>query len=388
MRILLVANYVLDDQANMSRYTDMLQRHMRARGHIVEVIRPKPLFGRLAPGEWFRKWLGYADKFVLFPIKLGSVAQGFDLVHICDHNNAMYLAYAGGIPASITCHEVVDIAAAEGRIAGKRVPTRYRARQMQILHHLQGAKNVVCLSWNTWRELASTHGNESQRGVVIPNAVEVDASSIREDGVLAVRRKFGLKDSDRYLLYAGEERWFRNRLGALRIFRLVRERVGNELKFVVAGARLSREMRQFVAANLPPDSVVEIARPAQEELWSLYAGATALLFPSLYEGFGWPIAEAQSCGCPVITSQRAPMTEVAGPAAIYINPSDETGAADVIAARLNDIPELRAAGLENAKRFQPETVFASYEGFFQGVLRTRRRTDVVIAPNEAEGGAE
>jgi len=109
-----------------------------------------------------------------------------------------------------------------------------------------------------------------------------------------------------------------------------------------------------------------------------------LLFPSLYERSAWRIAEAQSCGCPVITSNRAPMTEIAGPAALYIDPRNEAAAAETIVSKLDGLANLRAAGLENAKRFHPDVVFASYESFFQGVLRTRRVTDVVIAANEAE----
>jgi glycosyltransferase involved in cell wall biosynthesis len=168
---------------------------------------------------------------------------------------------------------------------------------------------------------------------------------------------------------------------------MIRERRGDGLRLVMAGAPLTPEMREFVAANLPHGSVVEVHGPADEDLWALYAGATALLFPSLYEGFGWPIVEAQSCGCPVITSNRSPMTEVAGPGALYIDPRDEAAAAETIAAKLDGIGSLRDAGFENAKRFQPEVVFASYEGFFRGVLRTRRITDVVVAANEAETAA-
>jgi hypothetical protein len=81
------------------------------------------------------------------------------------------------------------------------------------------------------------------------------------------------------------------------------------------------------------------------------------------------------------------MTEVAGPGALYIDPRDEAAAAETIAAKLDGIGSLRDAGFENAKRFQPEVVFASYEGFFRGVLRTRRITDVVVAANEAETAA-
>ena len=79
-------------------------------------------------------------------------------------------------------------------------------------------------------------------------------------------------------------------------------------------------------------SVIEVVEPSDEDLRSLYSGAAALLFPSLYEGFGWPLIEAQSCGCPVITSNRSPMTEVAGSAALYIDPANESAAAALIAA--------------------------------------------------------
>jgi glycosyltransferase involved in cell wall biosynthesis len=110
----------------------------------------------------------------------------------------------------------------------------------------------------------------------------------------------------------------------------------------------------------------------------------ALLFPSLHEGFGWPIIEAQRCGCPAITSDRPPMTEVAGGAALLIDPADEAGAAKLIAENLENMPDLRQAGLTNAKRFSPESIFAAYESFFAGILRTRRSGDVVVAPNQAE----
>ena len=70
------------------------------------------------------------------------------------------------------------------------------------------------------------------------------------------------------------------------------------------------------------DRVIELTNITNEDLRALYSKATALLFPSLREGFGWPIIEAQACGCPVFTSDRVPMTEVGGDAAIYLDPTD------------------------------------------------------------------
>ena len=110
------------------------------------------------------------------------------------------------------------------------------------------------------------------------------------------------------------------------------------------------------------DRIVELPEASNELLEALYNLATALLFPSSCEGFGWPIAEAHACGCPVICTDREPMTEVAGGAALTHPIEDEAGfAADLL--RLTN-PEERARwsakALENAKRFSTERMISQY----------------------------
>ena len=124
-------------------------------------------------------------------------------------------------------------------------------------------------------------------------------------------------------------------------------------------------MHEFVLRNALGDRVVELTNASNEDLQALYSKATALLFPSLREGFGWPIIEAQACGCPVFTSDRVPMTEVGGDAAIYLDPTDPPAAAAVIANSLDRIPQLRQAGLENAKRFSSSAMISSYSSVYQ-----------------------
>lgn len=387
MRLLLVGNYPLDNQASMSRYTEMLRRHMIARGHLVDVVRPKPVLGRLVRHKGLRKWLGYVDKYLLFPVWLRGHVQGYDLVHVCDHSNSIYLAHTSGVPSSITCHDVLAIASAQGRYPQQKISATGKLQQSWILEHLQEADNVVCVSWNTARELATLTNRPAHGYMVISNAVETPQNVV---DLTVARKRLGIAEGERYLLHVGGDTWYKNRFGAIRIYKLLCERLGERaqgLKLVMAGAPLTEDMREFARANLPEGAVVEVQAPPDDLLWALYGGAEALLFPSAYEGFGWPIVEAQSCGCPVITSNRVPMTEVAGPAAVYIDPSDEAGAAEVIASKWSDLPSLRDAGFNNVKRFDPATVYARFENFFAGVLRTRRSTDVVIAPNEAEVAA-
>ena len=386
MRILLVGNYALDNQASMLRYADMLCRHMNSRGHMAEVIQPRPIVGGLMAQPTLRKWLGYIDKYVIFPLRLRSHAAGFDIVHVCDHSNSMYLVHTAGVPSSITCHDLLAIGSACGRYPQQKVSRAGKMQQGWILKRLLAARSVVCVSGNTARELGRLSGGRP-KVVVIPNATEFECSPAPEASILQVRSRLRIAEGERYLFHIGGNLWYKNRLGVLRIFKMVLERIGGEarpLRLVMAGAPFTREMRDFVAANLPEGSVIEAVEPTDEDLRSLYSGAVALLFPSLYEGFGWPLIEAQSCGCPVITSNRAPMTEVAGPTALYIDPEDEAGAAEKIAANLDNLPTLREGGFKNATRFDPKVIFEAYEGFFAGLLRTRRSTDVVVAANEAE----
>jgi glycosyltransferase involved in cell wall biosynthesis len=93
-----------------------------------------------------------------------------------------------------------------------------------------------------------------------------------------------------------------------------------------------------------------------------------LLFPSIEEGFGWPILEAQACGCPVITNRRPPMSEVAGKGAILIDPSDIEASASTILLGLKDRERLRAEGFRNLERFDPEAIAEQYFAFYDYIL--------------------
>jgi len=136
-----------------------------------------------------------------------------------------------------------------------------------------------------------------------------------------------------------------------------------------------------IIGRLPDDQLARIRRQVEvvtrcdltdAELAKAYADADILMFPSLSEGFGLPIIEAQAVGRPVITSDRAPMTDVAGKAALKVDPED-TAAIRTAVMRLIDDVELRARlvadGLENIRRFSPEFSATSYAEIYRRIAR-------------------
>jgi glycosyltransferase involved in cell wall biosynthesis len=87
------------------------------------------------------------------------------------------------------------------------------------------------------------------------------------------------------------------------------------------------------------------------ELAALYRGARCVLYPSLYEGFGLPVLEAMACGVPVVTSRGTAMEEVAGEAAVLVDPLDVSAIAEGIATSAARRDELVRVGLERARAF-------------------------------------
>ncbi len=91
-----------------------------------------------------------------------------------------------------------------------------------------------------------------------------------------------------------------------------------------------------------------------EDLAGFYSLAKAFVYPSLYEGFGLPVVEALSCGCPVVTSDRSSLPEVGGDAAVYVDPESVSSISKGIQAALSQTKKLKELGLEQAKKFSWE----------------------------------
>jgi glycosyltransferase involved in cell wall biosynthesis len=374
LKILLVANYIPDAQQSMLRYAELLQQGLTKAGHEVRVIRPEERAGKFASGPSGAKWLGYIDKLVLFPKVLKEALGWPDLVHICDHSNAFYVKSLQGRPHVVTCHDLLAVRSALGEISEHK--TRWSGRKLQgmILDGLKAARNIICVSDATRDELLRLTGHNGADVVRIYNGLNQPFEPMEPGEATKLVQKAGLAPDQPFILHLGGNQWYKNRLGVLKIFARLRKRPAfRNLVLVMAGKPWTEEMREFVRFHELEWCVVELVDVSEETLRALYSRAEVFLFPSLEEGFGWPIAEAQACGCPVVTSNRVPMTEVGGTAATYVDPLDEEAAATAVAELTGETATARLAmhdaSLHNAARFSASGMIENYLKFYSGLLK-------------------
>ena len=373
MKILLIGNYRLSEQESMQRFAELVLRMLKAAGHEAKLLSPAPLLGKLKPGpSGLGKWLGYADRFLLFLPRLKREAAWADVIHICDQGNAVYVPRIWAKPHIVTCHDLLAIKSAAGAVAVNPTSRTGRVFQRWILSGLRKAQRVVCDSEQTRRELLEVGALPADRTVVVPIALNYPYRPMALGERRAQLRSLGLGESIPFFLHVGGNQWYKNRMGVVRIFAHLAALSGfARHHLLMVGKPWTREIREAVVEGGLETRVQELVGVSNEDLRALYSAADALVFPSLQEGFGWPIVEAQACGCAVFTTNRAPMTEVGGDAAVYFDPEDPAGAAQVIAEGVADVGAIRRRGLENAKRFSSEAMAAGYIAAIEQVVKDR-----------------
>jgi glycosyltransferase involved in cell wall biosynthesis len=228
--------------------------------------------------------------------------------------------------------------------------------------NLATAAAIIAVSESTRRDLADLYGVDPGRVDVIPNGVDLESYRPSDAGAIeAARGRFGLRGP--YMLFLGGIEPRKNLPNLLAAYaRLPRE---ERPALVVAGGWVpwNQEGRRGLEAglhHLPEDvrrDVVVTGYVSEEDKVALLGGALALVYPSLYEGFGFPVVEAMACGTPVLTSDVSSLPEVAGDAAELVPPRDVDAIAGGMERLVRDDglrDRLRAAGLQRARLFRWE----------------------------------
>ena len=363
--VLLIGNYSADQQQSMQRFNTMMLQGLKTEGIDAELIRPQPFLGKFrAAGRFIAKWLGYIDKYVFFPFQLREKLLAHpEVVHICDHSNAVYAKQCAGARVLVTCHDLLAVRGGLGEQTDSPPSITGRILQRWILTGLRRANALVCVSEATARDaerlVDRTNGRPKisvvRLGLNYPyRKLEPEVARVR------LARVAGVDLDLPFVLHVGSNARRKNREGVLRIFSRCRDKWNGQLMF--AGDLLGPQLRSLASALGISDRVIQVENPADEILEALYNCALALLYPSRFEGFGWPIIEAQACGCPVVCSNAGPLPEAAGDAGLFHDVDDEAGfAADLL--RLADTTyrkEWSEKSLRNAERFSTDHMIAQY----------------------------
>jgi glycosyltransferase involved in cell wall biosynthesis len=254
-------------------------------------------------------------------------------------------------------------------------PTSWSGRILQrwILDGLRQVRRLTCISEATRCDVLRLTNHHPEKVSVTsmgqnfpyaPVPEIAQAAELRRRGEHCdspVLRRFGIPDRP-YILHVSGAQWYKNRPNVIAMHEALCVRLGEHApRLVLVGPACSAPQ---VETRSNVDNLT---------LAALYSGAELLLFPSLEEGFGWPIIEAQACGCPVLTTGKVPMKEVGGKGAVYLaDPTDISNGAAALEALLAQNETQRAAlvraGFENATRFSTDRMVREYLAIYREVL--------------------
>jgi len=376
MKVILIGNYPADRQQSMLRFAACLQSELDKRGIATELVAPEAVLARgVGRRSAWAKWLAYVDKFVVFPRRLRKIVREGNrdvLYHVCDHSNAVYVGSLAGRSHLVTCHDLLAVRGALGDAKAycEARPTG-KVLQRWILRSLGKAGAVVCDSQATAKDFGALLPRYAGDLSVVLLGLNTPYRRVDDATAWSRLKEVPLSRGVPFLLTVGSQLPRKNREGCLRIMRQISDRFPGPLVF--AGQALDAGQRRLVSELNLQSRVVELGLITDEQLEALYSTAHALLFPSYAEGFGWPVLEAQACGCPVVCSDRTSIPEVAGDAAFVHSTGDEPGFGESL-LRLLD-PAVRArlveAGYRNAAKFTTDRMVDAYVDVYERQLRKK-----------------
>ncbi len=281
------------------------------------------------------------------------------------------------LPPLVSCRSVVTIHDCIHLMFPQYLPNRFALgyARASMAYATRQATRVLTVSESSKRDIIRFFGTSADKIDVIPNAFNERFSlEPKEEDMVRVRERYQLQDA--FVLYAGNVKPHKNLERLIEAFSLVRRRGLGNLKLVLIGDEISRyaALRRAVHRHQLHPYVRFIGFMPEETLAVMYRLAAVFVFPSLYEGFGLPPLEAMASGTPVVTSNVSALPEVAGDAALLVDPYDPVAIADAIHDVLtNDALRSRLChkGQQRASQFSWEASARRVRDIYRQVAQPR-----------------
>lgn len=384
MNLVFFAHPMFLEHQSMPRFARMLAEGMQQRGHSVQLWAPEARFFNLPSPQALKKWLGYIDQFAVFPgtvKKRVKTCPDDTLFIFTDHTLGPWVPIVADRPNVIHSHDFMAQQSAAGEIEENHTKWTGRKYQQYIRNGYSKGKNFIPISKKTRDDLLKFLPDKPQISDLVYNGL--NQSFVPKDPIearITLGHKTGIDLREGFLLHVGGNAWYKNRLGVIELYNAWRDQSSSKLPLLLIGQKPDKATRDLFNRSAYNVDIHFLTDIEDEFLRIAYNGATVFLFPSLAEGFGWPIAEAMASGCPVLTTNEAPMTEVAGEAGFLIprRPFGEsrewakTGACtieEIVQLDENQRQLAITAGLENVLRFDPNLVLDRIENIYKKILK-------------------
>jgi len=367
---------------SMPRFANMLAEGMKKRGHRVVVWAPRSTFFGLVKKGSVKKWLGYIDQYLVFPIlvkRLISTCTPDTLFVFTDQAQGPWVPLVKDKHHVVHCHDFLAQFSALGKVKEQRVGWTGRKYQGFIRSGLRKAKYFISVSNKTHSDLLEVLNQKDKNAYVVYNGL--DKCYQPEDPIKArviLSAKIDVALNGGYLLHVGGNQWYKNRRGVVAIYNAWRSTSRSRLPLLLVGQKPSQDLEDEIDGSPFKGDIHVVSNLSDIYVRYAYSGATLFLFPSLAEGFGWPIAEAMASGCPVLTTNASPMTEVGGNAAflmpVYERTKENTWAAlgaqaveKVVSMTAEERALIVQRSIANAKRFDQKTALDQIEDIYYNI---------------------
>lgn len=250
--------------------------------------------------------------------------------------------------------------------------------RLTVRRTARNAAHILTVSEFSRQDIIRTYHLSPEKITVTHNGCEAQFTSQRASDSEAetIKQKFGITRD--YLLAVGSLQPRKNLVRLLRAYAMLRNQQPEfRLQLVIVGRQLwlYQEVLHEIKQQGFASDVIVTGYASNEDLPTLYRSAVALVYPSLFEGFGLPPLEAMACGTPVITSNSSSLPEVVGSAALLVNPYEEDELAQAMWKVANDATlrsQLREAGIQQAKQFTWMAAANKTLAVYQAIIQKHR----------------
>jgi glycosyltransferase involved in cell wall biosynthesis len=390
MKIILFTHPSFLAHQSMPRFAKMIMNGMTEKGHELTIWSPEAFFVKFAfKKPLLEKWLGYIDQYIVFPIvvKFRLFSCSKDVLFVfADNALGPWVPLVRSRKHVVHCHDFLAQQSAFGLLSENKVGVTGKYYQKFIRWGYRKSDNFISISNKTKTDLHFFLTKPPKISTVVYNGLnqnfEPTESKTKLRALLAFT--YGIDLTKGYILHVGGNAFYKNKLGVIEIYdQWVRNFDGN-VPLILVGESPSQEMITFKENSTASKSIYFITNSNDVQLQQWYQGATVMVFPSLYEGFGWPIVEAMASGSLVITTNENPMKEVAGDAGFYIPKKEFTTddlskwkyiAAEELERVMNLAPEQRSLAVQKSilrsKEFSSQGFVNSIEEVYQQIVRNR-----------------